>query len=347
MQPALQTLFYRHFGVEPEHILSLKGDGSDRRVFRLTANDISVIGVFGANAAENEAFVSFSRHFAAHGLPVPEILSYNAAQGVYLETDFGDQTLFDWLRSVRALPNFVALRSSMYRKVLEYLPRFQIQAGRTIDFNRCYQTRSFEAEAMLRDLLYFRHTFLRRFVRRPFDDNALLQDFYHLINRLLEEQAGFFLYRDLQSRNIMIQNNAPHFIDYQSGRLGALEYDPASLLYDANVELTEDLREELLPAYLEAVNRFVRMPCTHFKQYFYDFALIRVLQALAAFCFLSFEKGKIHLAQNIPYGFANLNLLMDKSRAFQRMNTLRRIVSDELESVTKLSKDETPCAGIL
>lgn len=336
MKPALQKLFLRHFGVEPEQILPLKGDGSDRRIFRLTAQDVSVIGVFGTNAAENEAFVSFSRHFAAFELPVPMILCYNADQGVYLETDLGDQTLFDWLRSVRGSANFADLRASMYRRVLDYLPLFQIHAGRTIDFSRCYQTRSFEAEAMLRDLLYFRHTFLRRFVRRPFDEEALLHDFHLLINRLLEEPAEFFLYRDFQSRNIMIQNNTPYFIDYQSGRLGALEYDPASLLYDAKAELSEDLREELLEAYLESANRFVEVPRLRFKQYFYDFALIRVLQALAAFSFLSFEKGKTHFLQSIPYGLANLNHLMYKSQAFQKMDTLRRIVSDKLENIPQM-----------
>lgn len=330
MQQALRNIFYQCFDVYPDTVTALKGDGSDRQIFRLRTMEQTVIGISGHNFAENDAFVSFTNHFENHGLPVPHIYCYDSGHGLYLEEDLGDETLFDWLSTHRFHPDFKHQRASLYRRVLEFLPRFQIEAGQSIDFSRCYQTPAFETDAMLRDLLYFQSSFLQRFSNKPWNEKALLADFNTLIHRLLEQKTVFFLYRDFQSRNIMLQNGEPSFIDYQSGRRGALQYDLASLLYDAKADLPEELRDELLEVYLEEAARYVRIQVNEFKNYFYDFVLIRVLQALAAFSFLAHEKGKSYFLGSIPYGLANVQILLEKSKALQKMDELRRIFIDDI-----------------
>jgi aminoglycoside/choline kinase family phosphotransferase len=330
MQQALQNIFYQCFGAYPNTITALKGDGSDRHIFRLKSGAQTVIGISGSNFAENEAFVSFTNHFEKHGLPVPHIYCYDASNGLYLEKDLGDVTLFDWLALHRTASDFEQRRSALYRRVLEYLPRFQIQAGQSIDFSRCYQTPVFESDAMLKDLLYFKQSFLTRFAAEPWDKESLLEDFHTLIHRLLEQKTDYFLYRDFQSRNIMLNENEPSFIDYQSGRRGALQYDLASLLYDAKASLPQELREELLEKYLEEAMRYAPIQADEFKRYFYDFALIRVLQALAAFSFLAHEKGKTYFLQSIPFGLANFGILLHKSAALRKMDELRRIFCDDI-----------------
>jgi aminoglycoside/choline kinase family phosphotransferase len=330
MQQALRHLYNQCYGIYPNTITALKGDGSDRHIFRLQSADQSVIGISGSNFAENDAFVSFTNHFEKHGLPVPHIHCYDRAHGLYLEQDLGDMTLFDWLASHRSQPDFGQRCSCHYRRILAYLPKFQIQAGQSIDFSLCYQTPAFESDAMLHDLRYFKQSFLTRFASKPWDEKALEEDFQKLIARLVEVKTDYFLYRDFQSRNIMLQEDDPWFIDYQSGRRGALQYDLASLLYDAKADLPQELREELLEVYLEEAIRYAPIQLSEFNKYFYDFALIRVLQALGAFSFLAHEKGKTYFLNSIPYGLANMRILMQKSEALQKMDELRRIFLDDI-----------------
>ncbi|MDZ7345693.1 MAG: phosphotransferase, partial [candidate division KSB1 bacterium] len=232
--------FYRKaFGKEARDLQLLNGDGSDRLYFRLIADESTVIAVHGCNRRENNAFVAFSRHFERFQLPVPHIFAYEPDEGLYLESDLGDVMLYD---RMAACGNDVSSDvRNLYLQAIRMLPQFQIKAGRSLDFSQCSQTTVFDAEAMLRDLLYFQHVFLRRFAANRFDIDRLHDDFALLIRALLDEPAEFFLYRDFQSRNIMVLNEQPYFIDYQSGRKGALQYDLASLVYDSNVRLPEDL----------------------------------------------------------------------------------------------------------
>ncbi len=332
---ALKTLFRRHFGKSPDKIEPLKGDGSDRRLYRLSAGEETVIGVFGANRRENDAFVHFSRHFKHHGLPVPHIYCYDAEKGVYLESDLGDVTLFDYQRSCTSEKEFSRLYL-FFRKAIALLPHFQIVAGTSVDTRFCYQTEAFDAEAMIRDLLYFEHSFVRRFCSQWPTAQSLREDFSLLIDRLLEADDRYFLYRDFQTRNIMIHEQKLYFIDYQSGRRGALQYDPASLLYDANAALTEPLRDELLQVYLNEAARHVPMFETSFMKYFYDFALIRIFQVLAAFCFLTYEKKKPYFLTGVPSALRNLYLIAEKSSAFRSMRVLPHLIFDRgLESRVK------------
>jgi len=135
----LKRLFHKTYGTEPDKIVSLKGDGSDRKIYRVFFDSQTVIGIIGNDFDENVAFVEFTNHFHREGLRVPEIYAVDLKSGVYLEEDLGEWTLFDWMGEIRKQDGFNEKIQNMYRQVIEYLPNFQIKAGAGIDYTLCYQ----------------------------------------------------------------------------------------------------------------------------------------------------------------------------------------------------------------
>ncbi|MCR4438294.1 MAG: phosphotransferase [bacterium] len=326
----LARLYERTYGRQPLTIVQLKGDGSDRHIFRLADDRQSVIGIWSEDHALNESFLEFSRHFADHGLRVPAIYAEDLSQGVYLEQDLGDWTLFDWMVGIREKEGFSPRIVAMYRKVLEDLPLFQIVAGKSIDYNLCHQHREFGEDSMAWDLHYFRHRFLEVFYKGNLNWSALERDFRQLRAFLLEEPRDYFMYRDLQSRNVMIVDGLPYYIDYQSGRRGALQYDVASLLYDAKADIPEPVRQELLAHYLDWVQQFAPIDRQRFLHYFCGFVLIRMMQAFGAYGYLSVVKGKKHFFRSVPYAIRNLELMLEMDFPLLRQLPTLRGVYEEL-----------------
>lgn len=309
MEGLLKELFVSHFGEAPESSVPLKGGGSDRKLFRLANANRSVIGVTNADRQENIAFLEFSRHFRKCGLPVPEIYVEDLDRGIYLEEDLGDTTLFHWLTERRSREGFSAKLIEIYTQVVQMLPQFQIAAGKTLDYRFCYPRGSFDRQSMRWDLNYFKYYFLK-LAQIPFNEQALEDDFDRLTEFLLAAERDFFLYRDFQSRNIMLKDGAPYFIDYQGGRKGALQYDIASLLFDAKADIPFEAREALLQRYLDAAAKLTKIDRPAFVQYYYGYVYIRIMQALGAYGFRGFYERKSHFLQSVPYAIRNLEVLL-------------------------------------
>ncbi len=309
----LAELYQKKFGHQPDSIIALKSDGSDRKIYRVSSGVHTVIGILGSDHQENAAFLEFSKHFRKFDLRVPEIYIENLNAGAYLEEDLGDETLFNWMMGIRERHGFNDTIKNMYRQVVEYLPNFQVKAGLSIDYSYCYQHHEFGVDSMNWDLHYFKHRFLNYFYKKKIDHTNLEKDFNKLIKFLLQEDRKYFLYRDFQSRNVMIKDNIPHFIDYQSGRKGALQYDLASLLYDAKANLPEQFREELVEVYLNKVAKMIKINPKRFKKYYYGFVLVRMMQAFGAYGYLSAVKGKTHFFKSVPFAINNVEILLNKN----------------------------------
>ena len=308
-------LFCRTVGVEPDRVDALRAHGSARRLYRLVAGSRSVIGVIHDDLAENRAFLSFSRHFRSEGLPVPEIYDEHSDGAAYLEEDLGDETLFDALAGWRpamgeAMPDPM---TAAYEAVVRELPRFQVTGGRGIDYSVCYPRAAFDRQSMSWDLNYFKYYFLK-LAQVPFHEQHLENDFERLTDWLLKAPSGFFLYRDFQSRNIMLRDGKPWFIDYQGGRRGALQYDVASLLYDAKADLTPEFRLHLKAVYLDALKTVDPGLVEGFDGWFEGFVLMRILQAMGAYGFRGFYERKSHFLQSVPFAIRNLEWLLGHSR---------------------------------
>ncbi len=218
----LLQLFKGHFGAEADSFEMLPLSGSYREYARLKSGRLSVIGAFNADVKENIAFLTFSEQLAGAGVPLPEIFCVNDDKTLYLQEDLGSVTLFDFLSEVRKNEGFSNTITDEYRKVLNILPRIQVTAGKLIDYSVCYPRAAFDKQSMLWDLSYFKYYFLK-LARIQFDEQLLEDDFQRFADYLLSADSGFFMYRDFQSRNIMLKDGGVYFIDYQGGRKGALQ----------------------------------------------------------------------------------------------------------------------------
>ena len=142
------------------------------------------------------------------------------------------------------------------------------------------------------------------------NERALENDFNAFTDFLLEAPRDYFLYRDFQSRNIMLRDGLPYFVDYQGGRKGALQYDIASLLFDAKADLPPDLREHLLYDYLRALATFVPVDREDFLRYYYPYVYVRIMQALGAYGYRGFFERRAHFLQSVPYALKNIRWLL-------------------------------------
>ena len=329
----LKKLFEEHFHTPVEQVQAVQGElgGSGRKIIRLTGKKISAIGILYGVREENVAFLEFSRHFAKHGLPVPEIYGVDLDQGAYLEQDLGSTSLFELLSQHRQGDNIGPQVVEAYRKVIEILPRFQVEAARDLNYKVCYPRGSFDRQSIAWDLNYFKYYFLR-LAGIPFSEQALEDDFKRLTKFLLSADRDYFLYRDFQSRNIMLLNSQPYFLDYQGGRKGALQYDVASLLYDAKADLPPELRQQLLDHYLNALQGYVDLKPEAFMQHYYAFVYIRIMQALGAYGFRGFYERKVHFLQSVPYALKNLRWLLHNVRLPVELPTLMEAFHSMLAS---------------
>jgi len=228
------------------------------------------------------------------------------------------------------------------------LPRFQVEAGRDLNYKVCYPRASFDRQSIAWDLNYFKYYFLR-LAGIPFNEQVLEDDFGRLTKFLLSAGHDYFLYRDFQSRNIMLHDRQPYFLDYQGGRQGALQYDVASLLFDAKADLPAEVRQKLLDHYVGALGNYVKIDPSAFMQHYYAFVYIRIMQALGAYGFRGFYERKIHFLQSVPYALKNLRWLLHNVELPIALPTLMDAFHSMLhsEKLQSLAPDASAANGLV
>lgn len=307
----LSDLFRSWSGQSPELLLPLAPSGSNRIYYRLQHRERSAIGTYNPDERENRAFIAFSRHFHSLNLPVPEIYAEDLEHGIYLQEDLGSTTLYSYLlRREDFFPDYLL---QIYKRVVEQLARLQILGGKELDYSHCYPKQSFDRQSISWDFNTFKYYFLKP-SGVVFDETALEADAQRLIDFLLEAETGHFMFRDFQSRNIMLVEGQPYFIDYQGGRKGALQYDLASLLYQAKANIPEDVRQELLEHYLDEVTKHLQLDRATFQSYYFGYVLVRCIQVLGTYGYRGLFERKEHFLQSIPFALRNVKWLFEHSK---------------------------------
>jgi aminoglycoside/choline kinase family phosphotransferase len=331
MHEQIVRLYEQHFGSRPKAILEVQAHGSARSYYRLVGDEWqTAIGAINADRDENRAFIGFTGAFRSVGLPVPEIYGEDEEAGVWLEEDLGDTTLFDALVQARRLEgaDFPASVLEIYKRVVEMLPRFQVEGGQAVDYTLAYPRAAFDLQSILWDLNYFKYHFLK-LAHIPFREAHLEEDFKRLARFLLLADTRHFLYRDFQSRNVMLRDGQPWFIDYQGGRQGALQYDIASLLYDAKADIPEATREILLEHYLDALQTYFPVDRELFRQQYRGYVLVRIMQAMGAYGYRGFFERKPRFLQSVPYAARNIDRILEEGlpvKLPELMKAFRQIV---------------------
>ena len=306
----LEELFVQYKHSAPKSIEELPSSGSNRRYFRLTADDDStIIGVMGTSEDENVAFVKIAEHFLRQGLPVPEVYGMSEDKKFYIQQDLGDNILFKMTEKGRTCGSFNEEEREMLRKTMAKLPALQFLGAEGLDFNVCYPQPEFDERMISFDLNYFKYCFLKA-TGIEFSEIKLEDDFRRMSDILMRSTSATFLYRDFQSRNVMFYNNEPYFIDFQGGRKGPIYYDVASFVWQAKANYSEELREELLKTYLNALRQYMPVDETYFRQQLRHFVLFRTLQVLGAYGFRGYFEKKPHFLQSVPYAMDNLRRLL-------------------------------------
>jgi len=322
---SLSKLYQNVTGQMPTDVKLLPASGSYRRYFRLShQTERFIIGAWNEDRTENEAFCSFTQHFYNQGINVPKLLAQDLENNVYLLQDLGDTSLLSVLQDNQLEDEFPEVAEEAYKNTLSQLPRIQVLGGKGLDYEKAYPRKAFDRQSMMWDLNYFKYYFLK-LARVPFDEQKL-EDYVTFCNFLLEADCSFFLYRDFQSRNIMMQGSTPWFIDYQGGRKGALQYDVASILFEAKTALTPEVREKLLNHYLTELQNYTTITRETFMHHFSGYALIRTMQAMGAYGFRGlFEKKELFL-QSIPYALDNLKWLLENSNLPIELPELNKVL---------------------
>ena len=305
-------------GEEPLEIDVLPQSGSDRRYFRLhIANGDTLIATFGNNIKENEVFIYFANHFHNKNLPVPEIFTVSEERDIYLQEDFGDVSLLNILEKKGYVPEVY----QFFKESLIQLARLQVLGDKDIDYNLCLTNTEFGKQAIMADLLYFKYYFLDG-LAKPYDKQKLIDDFEALSNYLTHTEYKYFMFRDFQSRNILVtvpspseraEGEAVHFIDFQGGMKGAPQYDVASLLWQARANLPDEWKTNLLEDYMDAFETITgeTLDRTIFRSQYNGYVLIRLLQVLGAYGFRGLFERKAQFLTSIPQALNNLKAFID------------------------------------
>jgi len=332
-QQDIVDLYRKRFGDENVNVEALPPSGSYREYLRLTSPNFKAIGTWNEDEKENNAFIEFSKHFREKGIKVPEIYDYIPSECIYLQEDLGNETLFSFLSQVREFEGFSDKIIRIYRKVVKELPKIQIIAGKDLNYDFCYPRKAFDRQSMMWDLNYFKYYFLK-LAKIPFNEQLLEDDYTTFTDYLLKAESDFFMFRDFQSRNIMMLYDEPWFIDYQGGRQGALQYDLASLLYDSKADIPQLVREGLMEDYLDELEKIYSVDRNEFKQYFYGYVLIRMMQAMGAYGFRGFYEKKEHFLKSIPFALENLQIVLGKIDLPIKMPELIKVLKSLSDSET-------------
>lgn len=320
-----------------DSITRLNSSGSERNYFRIKSANKIALGVYHLNEKENSAFISFSETFTSLNFNTPKIYANQLTDHIYLIEDLGDLSLFSIVQNEDL--EITDETKLLYKKSLKALYEFQTKGVKYIDFSKCTPRSSLDKQSLIWDLNYFKYYFLKT-QKIEFDEQQLEYDFQTFVDFLLEANQNFFVYRDFQSRNIIIRDNEPFFIDYQGGRMGPLQYDVASLLFQVKANLSSEIREELLNYYLNLLPK--KTDIESFKKYYYPYVLIRICQVLGAYGFRGLIERKAHFIQSIPYAVKTLKWLLDQMQMDINIPELRRVLERVAQLKFNVATDKKP-----
>ena len=298
--------------------------GSDRQYFRLTAdNGFSVIGTVNSNLNENESFIKMTRHFLAVGCKVPEIYAVSEDGYAYLQQDLGKDSLLTVLEREGYTPEV----KELFAESLRQLAFLQVKGHEGFDYNWCLTSKEFGRQALMADLLYCKYYFID-LLKIAYDKEKLIEDFDAFANYLSHVQERYFMFRDFQSRNIMVHEGAVYFIDYQGGMQGAIHYDAASLLWQAKANLPDEWKKELLNTYFNEVNLLLPAPIhqLRFESVYYGYVLVRLMQVLGAYGLRGIFERKAHFLTSIPIALENLRNFLETRTIGLSLPELERLL---------------------
>lgn len=336
----------RSIGETPKEILPIAESGSARKYYRVITEKSSMIGTYSSNIEENEAFLTFSKHFYGLGLNVPEVFAVNEERTCYLQSDFGDDNLFAHVQKSLMVGDFGENVIQLYKQALCHLVKLQVLGHKGLDYSKAYPTERFDRQAIIDDLNYFKYYFVKPHEEIDFNETRLGKDFEAFADFVSQAPCDFFMYRDFQSRNIMVKDNELYFIDFQGGRKGPLNYDVVSLLYQVKAQIPQAIRDELVNYYKTELSQYMSLEAVKFDTYQPYFVYLRLMQVLGAYGFRGLIQKKSHFIESIPYALREIEAL-SKAAPLTAYPELQSVISQLNKLDAKHAALIAPPAGKL
>ena len=336
----------RSIGETPYEIQSIAESGSARKYFRIITWNGGLIGTYSNNVEENEAFLTFSKHFHDLGLNVPEVFAVNEKRTCYLQSDFGDDNLFAHVLKALSAGGFDENIINLYKKALTHLVKLQVLGHQGLDYSKAYPTERFDRQSIIDDLNYFKYYFVKPHEEIDFNETRLGKDFEAFADFVSQAPCDFFMYRDFQSRNIMVKDGDLYFIDFQGGRKGPLNYDVVSLLYQVKAQIPQAIRDELVDYYKAELSQYMNPEVVKFDTYQSYFVYLRLMQVLGAYGFRGLIQKKSHFIESIPYALREIEAL-SKATPLTAYPELQSVISQLSKLDAKYATLVTPPAGKL
>lgn len=318
----VHKFLFSYFNSREYEISPITNSASDRKYFKIKFNKAFFILTFSSNIAETHTFLYFSKIFKKEGIPVPEILKVDADLDIYLQEYLGNQSLFSIINQEGENIKI----KKLYEQSLDDLIKLQFNVSKKIDYSQCYDFCRFDRNIIFNDLNYFKFYFFMP-LEIPYSNNKLLHEFYQIGKKIEQLSPQGFVFRDFQSRNIMIKESKPYFIDYQGGMEGNTLYDLVSLLWQAKVHLSVKLKDDLKYYYVEKVKDISHLSIDQLEEAYQYCLLIRLLQVLGAYGFRGMLQKKEHFINSIGLGLDNLKCWKGQSTIIKNYPELYKIIS--------------------
>lgn len=319
----LQSFFEKSFGEKVISITAIKSHASKRSFCRIVGKSAKAVGIYTPELKEHIAFSYLTRIFTNEKLPVPTLFSANEDQKLTLVEDLGDESLFDKIyeeENQKISKNC----EGYFLEILTILPNLQVKAGSKIDYSKCFPKAEFDRNNIASDIqLFFDEFVLRKNIH--FNKEFMKKEITDFTDFLSGVKSQYFMYRDLQSRNIMIKDGHIKLIDYQGGRKGPLQYDIASLLFQSRIDMPLDMKDRLIKAYIVQLKKFIPLKEGDFYKYLDGFVLLRLMQALGTYGRVGIGEGKEYFRESVPYALKKIRALLSNSKIISKDGVLEEL----------------------
>ena len=321
------------FGLE-----RMSSDGSTRRFWRCLVEGYSLCIVAAPltttvnECGESKSAWHIGNHLYSKGCAVPQVFGWHEESGMLLFEDLGNQRLHGLVVPENNSKGAPCQVEELYTTVVTELARMQIAGVVDFDPDWCWDGGHYNKELMLtRESNYFLNAFWVDFLQQNIP-LGVEEEFEVIADFASQAPACYFLHRDFQSRNIMVLDAEPKFIDFQGGRVGPLGYDLASLLIDPYCRLKLSLQENLVDIYLKELSRHMKVDTVRFRTEYNALALQRNLQILGAFAFLTKVREKVFFADYLHPALQSAQVRLEEPM-FADLKILKEMIRRALERI--------------
>ncbi len=314
-------------------IMPIKGDASFRLFYIKQKNKKSSIIVYAKKEKTKNLlnYDSINKLLLKNKISAPKLISENFSKNFIEIEYFGKKTIFDIFKKKKIN------RLKIYKKILIILIKLQnIKSRKIKNFkNKYYEIPNYSKKLLFDEANLFLDWYVPKFINKnkmPKIKRELKKILIHLINKI-QLPNDTFVHRDFHISNLMINNNKISIIDSQDAVYGNIAYDLASLIDDARIKTSTNLKEIIYNNYLKLNNKKINK--TKFKNDFEILSVLRNLKIIGIFSRLAQRDSKKKYLKLIPYAWKLIENRTNNNYVFK---DLKKILEHNFPKKIRIKK---------